>query len=328
MLHIILAKAWIGRTPLKIIIVRSVSEKNRRLITSQFPGDWQIVIISEEELKKKNEIKYADVLIPENSPIEPELLDTAKNLKLIQTGAGYDCVPVEECTKRGIYVANAAGMNAQAVAEHVLAFILCWFKNMITLDTALKKGNYVIDYVGAELSQKIIGIIGLGNIGRQVASLAAAFQMKILGYHHRQIDSQDNIEMTDFETLLKRSDIVSVHVALNDQTRQMIGSNEFELMQEDAFIINTSRGAVLDESALIEALRNGHIGGAGLDVFEEEPLPQNSPLRKLKNVILTPHMAGEPDSLHFHGKRFKFFAQNIKRIAEGKAPKNVLNQFL
>jgi D-3-phosphoglycerate dehydrogenase len=310
MLHIILAKAWIGRTPLKIIIVRSVS------------------IISEEELKKKNEIKYADVLIPENSPIEPELLDTAKNLKLIQTGAGYDCVPVEECTKRGIYVANAAGMNAQAVAEHVLAFILCWFKNMITLDTALKKGNYVIDYVGAELSQKIIGIIGLGNIGRQVASLAAAFQMKILGYHHRQIDSQDNIEMTDFETLLKRSDIVSVHVALNDQTRQMIGSNEFELMQEDAFIINTSRGAVLDESALIEALRNGHIGGAGLDVFEEEPLPQNSPLRKLKNVILTPHMAGEPDSLHFHGKRFKFFAQNIKRIAEGKAPKNVLNQFL
>ena len=311
---------------MKIIIVRSVSEKNRRLITSQFPGDWQIVIVSEEELK--NTIKDADVLIPENSPVEPELLDTAKNLKLIQTGAGYDCVPVEECTKRGIYVANAAGMNAQAVAEHVFAFILCWFKNIIALDTALKKGIYVIDYVGAELSQKVIGIIGLGNIGRQVASLAAAFQMKILGYHHRQLDPKDDIEMTDLETLLKRSHIVSVHVALNDQTRHMIGSNEFELMQDNAFIINTSRGAVLDEVALIEALHNGNIGGAGLDVFEKEPLPQHSPLRDLKNVILTPHMAGEPDSLHFHGKRFKFFAQNIKRIAEGKAPKNVLNQFL
>lgn len=309
---------------MKIIIVRTVSEKNRRLIASQFPGDWQIVIVSEKELK--NKIKDADVLIPENSPVGPQLLDTAKNLKLIQTGAGYDCVPVEECTQRGIYVANAAGMNAQAVAEHVFAFILCWFKNIITLDTALKKGNYVIDYVGAELSQKIIGIIGLGSIGKQVASLAAAFQMKILGYHYRQIDPQDDIEMTDLETLLKRSDIVSVHVALNDQTRHMIGSNEFELMQDNALIINTSRGAVLDESALIDALHNGSIGGAGLDVFEEEPLPQNSPLRKLKNVILTPHTAGEPDSLHFHGKRFKFFAENIRRVAEGKTPKNVLNQ--
>jgi D-3-phosphoglycerate dehydrogenase len=308
---------------LKIIIVRTVSEKNRRLIASQFPGDWQIVIVSEKELK--NKIKDADVLIPENSTVGPQLLDTAKNLKLIQTGAGYDCVSVEECTQRGIYVAKAAGMNAQAVAEHVFAFILCWFKNIITLDTALKKGNYVIDYVGAELSQKIIGIIGLGSIGKQVASLAAAFQMKILGYHYRQIDPQDDIEMTDLETLLKRSDIVSVHVALNDQTRHMIGSNEFELMQDNALIINTSRGAVLDESALIDALHNGSIGGAGLDVFEEEPLPPNSPLRKLKNVILTPHTAGEPDSLHFHGKRFKFFADNIRRVAEGKTPKNVLN---
>ena len=132
--------------------------------------------------------------------------------------------------------------------------------------------------------------------------------------------------MTDLETLLKRSDIVSVHVALNDQTRHMIGSNEFELMQDDALIINTSRGAVLDEFALIEALYNGKIGGAGLDVFQEEPLPQDSPLRRLKNVILTPHMAGEPDSLHFHGKRFKFFAENISRIAQGKMPKNVLNK--
>ena len=309
---------------MKIIIVRTVSEKNRRLIANQFPDDWQIVIASEEEVK--NKIKDADVLIPENSPVDSQLLDTGKNLKLIQTGAGYDCVPVEECTKRGIYVANAAGMNARAVAEHVFAFILCWFKNIIILDRALKKGHYVIDYVGAELSQKIIGIIGLGNIGRQVASLAAAFQMKILGYHHRQLDPQDDIEMTDLETLLKSSDIVSVHVALNNQTRHMIGSNEFELMQDDALIINTSRGAVLDESALTEALQNGNIGGAGLDVFEEEPLPQNSPLRNLENVILTPHMAGEPDSLHFHSKRFRFFAENIRRVAEGKTPINVLNQ--
>ena len=310
---------------MKVVIIRSASEKTNKLITHQFPEEWQVIIVPFKEVTK--EIKDADVLIPENSPVEPELLDAAKNLKLIQTGAGYDCVPVEECTRRGIFVANAAGMNAQAVAEHVFAFILCWFKNIITLDRALKKGNYVIDYAGAELSQKTIGIIGLGNIGKQVASLAAAFRMKIRGYHHRQVDPQDDIEIGNLEPLLKRSDIVTVHVALNDQTRHMIGKNEFELMQNDALIINTSRGAVLDESALIEALHNGNIGGAGLDVFEEEPLPQNSPLRNLKNVILTPHTAGEPDSLHFHGKRFKFFAENIRRVAEGKTPKNVLNEW-
>jgi D-3-phosphoglycerate dehydrogenase len=310
---------------LKVVIIRKVSKKTRQLIKRQFPEEWQIVIVPLEEVT--NEIKDTDVLIPENSQIDPELLDKAKCLKLIQTGAGYDCVPIKECTKRGIYVANAAGMNTQAVAEHVFALILSWFKNIIALDTALKEGKDVIDYVGAELSEKIIGIVGLGNIGKQVVLLAASFQMKILGYHYRQIDIEDDIEMTDLPTLLKHSDIVTVHVALNDQTRHMMGRNEFELMKDDAFIINTSRGAVLDELALIEALQNGNIGGAGLDVFEKEPLPEDSPLRNLGNVILTPHMAGEPDSSHFHAKRFKFFAQNIKRIAEGKVPQNVLNQF-
>ena len=106
----------------------------------------------------------------------------------------------------------------------------------------------------------------------------------------------------------------------------MIGKNEIELMKKDAFLINTSRGAVLNETALVAALKNKKIGGAGLDVFEEEPLPDNSPLRKLKNVILTPHTAGEPDGLYFHSKRFKFFAENIRRVSRGKPPKNVLNQ--
>lgn len=309
---------------MKAVIIRNVSEKTNKLITRQFPAEWQIVIVPFKEVTK--EIEDAEVLIPENSPVEVELLDKAKNLKLIQTGAGYDCVPIEECTKRGIWVANAAGVNARAVAEHVFAFMLSWFKNIIALNAALKKGNYKIDYAGTELPGKIIGIIGLGNIGKHVARLAAAFQMKILGYHYRRIDTEDEIEMTDLETLLKRSDIITVHVALNDQTRHLLGTDEFRLMKSNVFFINTARGAVVDETALIEALRGRKIGGAGLDVFEKEPLPENSPLRNLDNVILTPHMAGEPDASYFHAKRFKFFAENIKRMAEGKVPKNTLNQ--
>ena len=167
----------------------------------------------------------------------------------------------------------------------------------------------------------------MGNIGKQVARLATSFQMKILGYHYREIDVEAHIEMTDLTTLLKQADIISIHVALNSHTRRMIGASEFDLMKDDAFIINTSRGEVLDETALVEALQQGKIGGAGLDVFEKEPLPKNNPLRDMENVILTPHMAGEPDGLHFHAKRYRFFSENIKRVSQGQTPLNALNRF-
>jgi D-3-phosphoglycerate dehydrogenase len=309
----------------KIVILRKVSEKTKQLISRQFPRNCQIVIVPPAELK--NEIKDAAVLIPENSPVEPNILDKAKNLKLIQTGAGYDNVPLDKCTKRRIWVANAAGINARAVAEHVFAFILSWFKNIITLDNGLKGGKYSINYEGSELSEKTIGIIGLGHIGKEVARLATAFHMRVFGYHYRSTDTNIDIEITDFQTLLKRSDIITLHVSLNHETHHMIGRKEFELMKKDAFVINTSRGAALDECALIKALQEEKIAGAGLDVFENEPLADNSPLRKLDNVILTPHMAGEPDALYFHAKRFKFFAENIRRMAQGKIPRNTLNQF-
>jgi D-3-phosphoglycerate dehydrogenase len=257
----------------KIVILRKVSEKTKQLISRQFPRNCQIVIVPPAGLK--NEIKDAAVLIPENSPVEPNILDKAKNLKLIQTGAGYDNVPLDKCTKRRIWVANAAGINAQAVAEHVFAFILSWFKNIITLDNGLKGGKYSINYEGSELSEKTIGIIGLGHIGKEVARLATAFHMRVFGYHYRSTDTNIDIEITDFQTLLKRSDIITLHVSLNHETHHMIGRKEFELMKKDAFVINTSRGAALDECALIKALQEEKIAGAGLDVFENEPLAED-----------------------------------------------------
>jgi D-3-phosphoglycerate dehydrogenase len=245
---------------------------------------------------------------------------------LVQTGAGYDNVNIEECTQRKIYVANAAGVNARAVAEHVFAFILCWYKNMALLDRAIKSGNHDFEYSGGELAGNIIGIVGLGNIGKEVARLAGAFDMKVLGYHRHPIDTGLDFESTDFETLLRMSDIVSVNVRLTPQTKHLIGYRQLEIMKNDAFFVNTARGAVVDETALVEALRTGKIGGAGLDVFENEPLPENSPLRRLNNVILTPHMASEPDALYFHAKRFKFSAENIERVSRGEEPLNVLNK--
>jgi len=292
-------------------------------MAAQFPEQWDIVTVRAEDLNR--EIDDADVIIPEGAVINKGLLEKAKKLKLIQTVVGYDNVDINAFTERGIFVANAAGINARAVAEHVFAFILGWYKNIITLDGALRSGKFAMDYDGAELSQKVIGIVGLGNIGEEVARLAAAFDMQVLGHHYRSTLYVSDIKLVDLHTLIKQSDIITLHVALNSQTHNLIDKKEFELMKPDAFFINTCRGAVVDEPALIEALRQSRIGGAGLDVFATEPLPAASPLRKLENVILSPHNAGEPDGLFFHKKRFQFFADNIARFLDGKPLKNALN---
>jgi D-3-phosphoglycerate dehydrogenase len=310
---------------MKVVIVGEFSETSTRLIKEIFPEDWSIAIGKLEELNA--ELVDAEVIIPEHVLIDAAFLERLKHLKLVQTGAGFDNVDIDACTQRGVYAANASGVNAVAVAEHVFAFILCWYKNLIYLDGLMKDGAYRVDYSGAELTNKVIGIIGLGNIGRQVAHLAHAFKMKVLGYDIRSVDFEGAVEFTDFTTLLKKSDIVSLHVLFNAKTRHMIGRAELALMKRDAFLINTSRGPIVDEAALIEALQSHKIGGAGLDVFETEPLPEDSLLRKLNNVILTPHTAGRPDALKFHKHRYEFFIENIRRVSEGKAPIHALNQF-
>lgn len=308
---------------MKVVIVRNATPKARQSITSLFPRDWHITIIPADRLAQ--EIEDADVIIPEGAIIDGSLIEKANRLKLVQTGAGYDNVAIEACTAKNIYVANAAGVNARAVAEHVLAFILTWHKNIIPLDKALKNGKFSVDYRGSELSQNVIGIVGLGNVGREVARLAGAFDMQVIGCHYRPTETGPHIETVDLRTLMSRADIITIHVGLNSQTHHMIGEKELALMKPGAFFINTSRGAVVDEAALIAALQQNRIGGAGLDVFETEPLPADSPLRSLANVILSPHNAGEPDGLYFHKKRFQFFAANIKRMASGKPPHNALN---
>jgi len=309
---------------MNVVIVGKFSERTKQLIRSQFPKDWHITLTPAEELGR--ELEDAEVIIPEHTLIDGPLLDRAKRLKLVQTGAGFDNVMIEECTKRGIYVAHGKGVNARAVAEHVMGFILCWYKNLIYLDGMMKRGEYGVDYMGSELSGKVVGIVGLGNIGKEVARLANAFRMKVLGYPIRSIDMDTEIEFIDFTTLLKSSDIITLHLPLNDRTRQMIGRRELELMKKDALLINTSRGLIIDEAALIKALESKKIGGAALDVFETEPLPKDSPLRKLSNVILTPHTAGAPEALRFHKNRYEFFIENIRRITSGKPPMNALNR--
>lgn len=309
---------------MKVVFIGDFPDQTVRKIKSNFSSAWEVVMITED--KAVQEIEDADVIIPEHIKINAEFLSHAKKLKLVQTGVGYDNVNLEDCSRFGVKVCNASGINTEAVAEHVLAFILCWYKNIVYLDHFMKlhKDEHFLQYEGAELSGKTIGIIGLGNIGRKVAEYCHAFHLNILGYsrHRKNISG---IMQVNLETLYAKSDIVTIHVPLTPETEKMIDKNAFLQMKSDALLINTSRGKVVNEADLVEALQTKQIAGACLDVFEKEPLPPDSPLRDMDNVLLTPHTAGLPDGVKYHEKRVKFFAGQVEKLIRGEALDNLLN---
>lgn len=315
---------------MKILIVGDFTEPSKSTITRYFPENWDIVIVPPGQ-EVLHHIDDCHVLIPEHIKVDHRLLSTAKKLKLVQTGAGFDNVDIDACTQLGIWAANAAGVNAQAVAEHVMALILSYYKNIPFLDAFMKNriDEHQLAYTGSELTGKTIGIIGLGAVGKKVAKFCTAFDMHVLAYARNAVVQSDGFAtLTDFNHLVSTSDIVSVHVALNQETKQLINKVIFKKMKHTALFINTARGGVVNERDLIDALKNGEISGACLDVFESEPLSTDSELRNLDNVILTPHTAGMPDGLKFHKKRYDFFVKNIKRVANGEEPESKLNQLL
>jgi phosphoglycerate dehydrogenase-like enzyme len=310
-----------GGLVMKILIVGYFNQISKSNITSHFPKDWDIVIIPPGQ-EMLHHIEDCQVIIPEHIKVDRSLLSIAKNLKLVQTGAGYDNVDIDACTQLGIWVANASGVNAQAL-------ILSYYKNIPFLDTFMKNriDENQLDYTGSELKGKTIGIVGFGAIGKKVAEFCRVFDMNVLAYTRNAVVQPDGfVKMTDFDNLIRESDIVTVHASLNPQTKQLIDKEVFKKMKNTALFINTARGGIVNEKDLIDALKNRDISGACLDVFESEPLSTDSELRKLSNVILTPHTAGMPDGLKFHKKRYDFFVNNIKRVENGEEPESKLNR--
>ncbi|MEG0793064.1 MAG: NAD(P)-dependent oxidoreductase, partial [Lachnospiraceae bacterium] len=293
---------------MKVLIVGYFTECSKERIINSFPPEWEICIVEPGE-----EIEYissCEILIPEHIMVDAKLLEKAKKLRLVQTGAGFDNVDIEACTNKHIWAANAAGVNAVAVAEHTLAFLLEFYKNIAYLDACMKQNldEKLLSYTGAEVAGKVIGIIGLGAIGRRVAKYCHALDMETIAYDiNSDVSCEDYIKKVGLEELIIRSDVVTTHIFLNEQTRGMINQNVFRKMKNSALYINTARGGIVVEEDLINAIKQGEIGGACLDVFEKEPLESNSELRQLKKVILTPHTAGMPDGLKFHKARYAFF---------------------
>lgn len=314
---------------MKVLIVGEFTEETKDIILRFFPRKWEVIILPPGE-EMRNHLEDCQVLIPEHIQVDQELLAKAKQLKFIQTGAGFDNVDVETCTKFGVRVANAAGVNAQAVAEHVMALMFSYFKNIPQLDAFIKnrEDESNLSYTGSELEGKTIGIIGMGAVGQKVAAFCQVFGMKVFAYaRNREGIAPGSIELCSFDTLVREADIISVHLSLNQQTKKLIDASVFKKMKKQAVFINTARGGIVAEHDLIEALKTGEIAGACLDVFEKEPLAQDSILRDMPNVILTPHTAGMPDGYKIHQKRYAFFVANIERIIKGEQPQNNLNDF-
>jgi phosphoglycerate dehydrogenase-like enzyme len=256
-----------------------------------------------------------------------EFFRTAPNLKLVQLlSAGYDHVDVEAARKARVPVSNNGGANAIAVAEHTLMLMLAVLKRVVRFHNDVVAGKWRVANAAEirvyELSGRRLGIVGLGNIGKKVVRRAAAFDMKIQYYDIRRLSEAEEdalgVRFVLFDELLRTSDVVSLHVPLDDSTRNLIGARELGLMKPEAVIINTCRGPVIEENALHDALVSGRIAGAGLDVMVEEPPKPNHPLFSLPNVTLTPHSAG-PTWENWRA-RFRNGFDNITRVAAGRRP--------
>ncbi len=259
-------------------------------------------------------------------PMHDAFYRAAPRLRLVQVlSAGYDAVDLEAARRAGVPVANNGGANAVAVAEHALMLMLAVSRRLIWQHASVAGGRWRGNGPAPriyELSNKALGIIGLGTIGKKVARLAQAFAMRVAYYDIARLAEDDEdglgVRFRLLRELLSSSDIVSLHVPLDRSTRGMIGARELALMKPGAILINTSRGPVVEERALHAALSGGRLFGAGLDVFDPEPPHSGNPLLKLDNVVLTAHFAGP--TWDNHVARFRNAFDNVERVARGERP--------
>lgn len=254
---------------------------------------------SAEVLKAR--LKDADVVIPirERTKFTKEIVDSMEKIQLIaQTGTGIAHIDMAEINRRKIPVSRTPGGATAAVTELTMGFMLALARDLLNLSGKIKKGEWPLA-IGSNLSNKTLGIIGLGEIGSSVAKAAAAFGMKVIAWGPtltKERADQQGAAFVSFDDLLQQSHFITVHVRLTPETKHLLQRQHFERMREDAFFINTSRAEIVDEDALIWALRNNRIRGAGLDVFTSEPLPPNHPFTTMDHVILAPHIGWKTDN--------------------------------
>lgn len=297
-----------------------ILELHARVLVPADPSEGAVLAIGAE----------AEAILIRTHPVLTEaLMASLKRLRCVaRYGVGLDNVDVAAATRLGIPVLHAPGLNANAVAEHALLLMLAVIKRLLPHDAGLRRGAWAdlrVRGIG-ELRGLTLGIIGVGNIGRRVAHLAAAFGMEVLGYDPylpaEELERR-GARKVELDDLLRRADIVSLHCPLTPETRHLLGREAFALMKEGVIVINTARGGTVDQAALIEALGSGKVAGAGLDVFDPEPPEADNPLFALGRVVLTPHVAGVSEKAN--RAIATQVCTDIVRVLRGEHPSVVAN---
>jgi phosphoglycerate dehydrogenase-like enzyme len=250
--------------------------------------------LTDEDLIQK--VSEADILLLSNRPLSRGVIEACRNLKLICVAfTGIDHVDQEACKARGIILHNAAGYAVHAVSELAFGLIVAVLRRVVFADKTVRSGGDNRAMTGHELFGKTLGVVGCGAIGLQVARLGNAFGCRVLGFERQLLRIDDvAIEQVELDELLSRSDIVSLHLALTAETRGFIGRDQLAEMKSSAILINTARGPIVEQSALIEALHQNRLAGAGIDVFDlEPPLPAKHPIFTAPNTVLLPHVGFE-----------------------------------
>ena len=279
---------------MKVLIAQDIPNEGKQYLRDR---GYEVAVSPAFDIETlKREIKGCDGVLVRYAPFPAEIMEAADKLKVIgRYGIGVDNIDVEAATRLGIQVTNAPKANSNAVAEHTVAMIAALTKKLLICDKETREGKFEPCRTGhtfGDMQDAVVGIIGLGQIGRLVAEkLHYGFGMKVLGYMRHPKEVPDYITPVSLDEIYEQSDVVTIHVPNRPENQKMVGREEFKKMKNSCIFINTARGGVIDEDALVWALENGEIDSAGLDTFVEEPLPADHPFCKLPNVILTPHTA-------------------------------------
>ena len=317
----------------KVYVTRLIPEEGLRIVREV--ADVKVWLEEGPPSKEvlMEEVKDVDgLLCLLTDRIDEDIIKSGLKLKVISNYAvGFDNIDVKAATAKGIYVTNTPEVLTETVADLTWALMLSSARRIVEADRHVRDGRWIYGwapllFLGSDVYEKTLGIVGLGRIGMAVARRARGFNMKVIYYdvvRREDVERELGARYVDLETLLKESDFVTIHAPLSKETYHMIGDRELKLMKKTAYIINTARGAIVEEKALCKALKEGWISGAALDVFEKEPINIDNPLTKLSNVVLAPHIGSA--SLETRTKMAKMAAENLVAVLKGVMPKNLVN---
>lgn len=293
-------------------IAKPITDEGHQLTIYERTEDIELI---------KERVKDADILVIANMPLSGEVIRAAENLKYISIAfTGYDHVDLKACKERDIQVSNAAGYSTVSVPELVFGMVISFLRSIHTLDRTTREGKTKAGSTQKEIYGKKFGIIGTGAIGSRVAKLALAFGADVLAYSRREKEELKSlgVKYVSLDELLSESDIVSIHTPLTEETKGLIDKEKIALMKPTSILVNTARGPIVDTQALVEALKEGKIAGACLDVFDQEPpLPKDYPILSLPNTLVTPHIGFATEEAMVRRAHITF-SENIYNWLKGK----------